>query len=34
MVTIPGTDRLAWTLSLKREWKPQRGPGKYEGQQN
>ena len=30
-VTLPGTDRLTWTLSLKREWKPQRGPGKYEG---
>jgi plastocyanin len=32
-VTVPGTDRLTWTLSLKREWKPQRGPGKYEGAQ-
>lgn len=30
-VTIPGTERVAWTLALKKEWKRPRG--KYEGQQ-
>jgi plastocyanin len=32
-VTVPGPERVAWTLALKKEWKPPRGPGKYEGQQ-
>jgi plastocyanin len=31
-VTVPGTERLAWTLVLKKEWKAPKGPGKYEGQ--
>ena len=30
-VTLPAGDRLEWTLSLKGEWKPGRGPGKYGG---
>lgn len=33
-VTLPGADQLAWTLSLKRDWKPGRGPGRYGGVEN